>query len=43
MRVCKYYQCDMIDGFDIKVEGGGYSIKISKGDGIFAKRLENLK
>jgi hypothetical protein len=30
----------MLEGFDIKVEWGGYGIKISDGTGIFAKRLE---
>ncbi len=43
MRICRLCQTDMIEGFDIKVEGAGYGIKISKGDGIFAKRLEKPK
>ena len=43
MRVCKQCQSEMVDGFDIKVEGAGYGIKISKGDGIFAKRIEKPK
>lgn len=43
MRVCKYCKCNMKEGFGIKVEGGGYGIKISKGDGVFAKRLVKPK
>lgn len=43
MRICKQCQCNMIEEFDIKVEGGAYGIKISKGEGIFAKRLEKPK
>lgn len=43
MRICKHCECEMIDGFDIMVEGGAYGIKISKGDGIFAKRLSKPK
>ena len=43
MRICKQCQCNMIEGFDIKVEGAGYGIKISQGDSIFAKRLEKPK
>jgi hypothetical protein len=33
----------MIEGFDVKVEGAGYGIKIAKGTGIFAKRIEKPK
>jgi hypothetical protein len=33
----------MVEGFDIKVEGGGYGIKISDGTGILAKRIEKPK
>lgn len=33
----------MIEGFDVKVENAGYGIKISKGTGILAKRLEKPK
>ena len=43
MRVCKHCNSNMVEGFDVKVEGGAYGIKISKGDGIFAKRLEKPK
>lgn len=43
MRICNQCQCEMIEGFDVKVEGGGYGIKISKGTGIFAKRIEKPK
>jgi len=43
MRICQRCQCEMIEGFDIKVEGAGYGIKIAKGTGIFAERLEKPK
>lgn len=39
MRICKHCQSDMIEGFDIKVEGGAYGIVIAKSDAVFAKRL----
>lgn len=40
MRTCPHCQCEMVEGFDIKVEGASYGIKISWGTGIFAKRIE---
>ncbi len=43
MRICSQCQSEMIEGFDIKVESAGYGIKISKGTGILAKRLEKPK
>jgi len=33
----------MIEKFDIKVERGGYGIKIASSTGIFAKRIEKPK
>jgi hypothetical protein len=33
----------MTEGFDLKVEGGAYGIKISDGKGVFAKRIEKPK
>jgi hypothetical protein len=33
----------MLEGFDLKVEGGAYGIKISDGTGVFAKRIEKPK
>jgi hypothetical protein len=33
----------MAEGFDLKVEGGAYGIKISDGTGVFAKRIEKPK
>jgi hypothetical protein len=33
----------MIEGFDIKIEGGGCGIKVSDGTGVFAKRIEKPK
>lgn len=43
MRICPQCQSEMIEGFDVKVESAGYGIKISKGTGILAKRLEKPK
>jgi hypothetical protein len=43
MRTCCRCNIKMVEGFDIKVEGGGYGIKISDGTGIFAKRIEKPK
>lgn len=43
MRICHQCQCEMIEGFDVKVEGAGYGIKIAKGTGIFAERIEKPK
>ncbi|HAF17226.1 MAG: nucleic acid-binding protein [Thermacetogeniaceae bacterium] len=43
MRICPQCQCEMLEGFDVKVEGAAYGIKISAGTGIFAKRLEKPK
>lgn len=43
MRICKQCQCNMVEDFDVKVEGGAYGIKISKNDGIFSRRLEKPK
>lgn len=43
MRICHRCQIEMLEGFDVKVEQAGYGIKISKGTGIFAKRLEKPK
>jgi len=43
MRICRQCQCEMIEGFDVKVEGAGYGIKIAKGTGIFANRIEKPK
>ena len=43
MRKCIRCQSDMTEGFDIKVERGGYGVKISSNTGIFAKRIEKPK
>lgn len=43
MRICSRCQSEMIEGFDVKVEMAGYGIKISKGTGILAKRVEKPK
>lgn len=43
MRICHHCKIEMLEGFDVKIEGSGYGIKISKGTGMFAKRLEKPK
>ena len=43
MRICRQCECEMVEGFDIKVEGAGYGIKIASGTGIFANRIEKPK
>ena len=43
MRICPQCQCEMIERFDVKVEGAGYGIKIAAGTGIFADRIEKPK
>jgi hypothetical protein len=43
MRTCYRCKTRMLEGFDVKVEGAGYGIKISDGEGIFAKRIEKPK
>ena len=35
MRICKQCDCEMLEGFDIKIEGKEYGIKISKDTGDF--------
>lgn len=43
MRLCKQCNNKMLEGFDIKVENGAYGIKITKGESLFAKRLDKPK
>ena len=43
MRICRQCQCEMIEGFDVRIENAGYGIKIAKDTGIFAKRIEKPK
>ena len=43
MRICRQCNCEMNEGYDMKIEGAGYGIKISKGTGIFAHRIEKPK
>ena len=43
MRKCCQCQCDMTEGFDIKIDRGGYGIKITLNAGVFAKRIEKPK
>jgi hypothetical protein len=33
----------MVDGFDIKVQNGGYGVTIASSTGLFAKRIEKPK
>lgn len=40
MRVCRQCQGEMIEGFSLRVKGVAYGIKIAKGTGIFADRIE---
>lgn len=43
MRICCRCESKMIEGFDIKVEGAGYGIKVATGTGVFANRIEKPK
>ena len=36
MRTCKQCDSEMVNGFDIKVDGASYGIKITKNSAIFA-------
>lgn len=40
MRICHRCGVEMTEGFDIKVENAGYGIKVAKGRGLFARRIE---
>ncbi len=43
MRMCIRCQCQMIEGFDVKVERAVFGITVAKGTGILAKRLGKPK
>ncbi len=43
MRICHQCECEMVEGFDVKVEGAGYGIRIATGTGTFASRIEKPK
>lgn len=43
MRICPQCKCEMTEGFDVKVEGATYGIKIANGTGVFANRIEKPK
>ena len=43
MRICKQCDCEMINGFDIKIDGAGYSVKIIKNSTIFSEKIEKPK
>lgn len=42
MRICSQCQAEMIEGFDIKVDGAAYGIKITK-KGMFGGKIEKPK
>ena len=39
MRKCIRCNCNMIENYDVKVEGGAYGLKVTK-QGIFKDNLE---
>lgn len=43
MRTCQRCKVEMIEGFDIKVEGAAYGIKVSDGNSFFARRIGKPK
>ena len=43
MRDCLRCQSQMLEGFDMKVDGAGYGVTIAKTTKFFAKRLEKPK
>lgn len=43
MRICAQCKNEMIEGFDIKVQGGVSGIKITKDGSLFAKRFGKPK
>ncbi len=43
MRICKQCNCEMINGFDIKIDGSGHGIKIAKNSTIFSETIEKPK
>ena len=43
MRICKQCNSEMINGFDIKIDGAGYGIKITKNSTIFSEKIEKPK
>lgn len=43
MRTCKQCDCEMVNGFDIKVDGASYGIKITKNSTIFSEKIEKPK
>lgn len=43
MRDCLRCQSQMLEGFDMKVDGAGYGVTITKTTKFFAKRLEKPK
>ena len=43
MRKCLRCQCEMLEDFDIKVQGAGYGVVLSDSTKIFAARLGKPK
>lgn len=42
MRKCSQCQSVMVEGFDIKVDGAGYGIKVTN-KGVFGSKIEKPK
>ena len=43
MRTCKQCDSEMVNGFDIKVDGASYGIKITINSNIFSEKIEKTK
>lgn len=43
MRICKQCDSEMFNDFDIKVDGSGYGIKVTKNNAIFSEKIEKPK
>lgn len=43
MRICPQCKNQMVEGYNIKVVGGAYGIKVTKGDKLFSERLDEPK
>ncbi len=43
MRKCLRCQCEMLEDFDVKVQGAGYGVILSDSEKIFAARLGKPK
>lgn len=43
MRICKQCNTEMLTGFDVKVDGAGYGIKVTESTKIFSEKIEKPK